>query len=115
MIETPGDVIKELSAIRERSEKGLGLLESLERDLVKSELEADRIEAQAILDGSGTVVDRQALAKLASLEAREKAALYRVQVNRAKAQLRHLSESMGAVQTSSRMIELEWRVGGTGR
>jgi hypothetical protein len=115
MISTPGEVIQELNAIRERSEKGLNLLESLERSLVTAELEADKIEAQAVLSGSGTVVDRQALSKLASIDAREKALLIKVQVNRAKAQLRLLSESMGAVQTSSRMIELEWRVGGTGR
>jgi hypothetical protein len=114
MIETPGGVIEELAEIRRRSEAGLGVLEDLERKLVIAELEADKLEAQAILNGQGTVVDRQALAKLASMDKAQEAALLRVQVNRAKAQLRHLSESMGAVQTSARMIELQWRTAGVG-
>ena len=114
MIETPGDVIQELYEIRQRSEKGLGILEDLERKLALTELEADKLEAKAILSGQGTVVDRQALAKLAAMEKLEEAALLRVQVNRTKTQLKQLSEAMGAVQTSARMIELQWRTAGVG-
>jgi|AntRauMFilla1563_2_1112583.scaffolds.fasta_scaffold01177_13 hypothetical protein len=115
MIQTPGNVIEELAEIRARSEKGVGILFDLERQHALAELEVDRIEAQTILDAQGTVIDRQAISKLASHSQREVAALLRVQVNRAKAQLRQLSEATGAIQTSARMVELEWRVGGTGK
>ena len=115
MITTPGQVLAELASIRQQSEKGIELLASTEQELVLAELAADRIEAQAVLDYKGTVADKQALAFLAAFEAKEKAALLRVQVNRIKMKLKHLSESMNAVQTSARMVELEWRVGGTGR
>lgn len=110
-IETPHDVIHELTLIRNDSERGISLLADAEQRLVTLELAAERAEALALLDATGTVPDRQAIAKLHSQDAREKAALARVEVNRIKTKLKHLSEAMMAVQTSARMVELEWKSG----
>jgi len=114
LIETPQDVINELAAIRRESEKGIAYLADVETKLVALELDADRAEALALLEAQGTVVDRQAVAKLASLEHREAVALAKVELNRVKLKLRHLSEAQMAVQTSARMIELGWKTAGVG-
>lgn len=100
--------------IRRQSERGVALLAEAETKLLKLELECDTVEAKALLDAQGTVVDRQAIAKLASKDARETAQLARVEVNRVKAKLKHLAESQMAVQTAARMIELTYKTAGVG-
>lgn len=100
--------------IRRQSEKGVQLLADAEQKLLKLELDAERIEATALLDAQGTVVDRQSLAKLASYEAREAAGLARVEVNRIKTKLKHLSESMMAVMHAGKMVEITYKTAGIG-
>ena len=114
-IEYPGDVVRELNALRAQSEKGIAYLAETEAEFVRLELEADRIEALTFLDAGGTVADRQAVAKLKALEAREAAELKKVEVNRIKLKLRHLSEALNATQTAARMIELQWKTAGVER
>jgi hypothetical protein len=108
-METPGQVIKELSQIRLQSEKGVDILAEAERKWVELSSEADKIEASELLKAQGTVVDRQALAKLKASEARFKADLAKVELNRVKAKIKHLSESMMAVMAAGKLIEMEWR------
>lgn len=114
MIETPLDVITELASIRAQSEKGINYLAEAEQRLVAAELAADRAESLALLEAQGTVVDRQAIAKLKSETEREAAQLARIEVGRVKLKLKHLTESMMAVQTSARMIEIQWKTAGIG-
>lgn len=110
MIDSPGAVISELASLRQQSEKGVSVLAEAEIKYVHLTLEAERSEFIAFLDSSGTVADRQAMAKLASLESRQAAELAKVEVTRIKTKLKQLSEAMMSVQTSARMVELEWRV-----
>lgn len=112
MIETPSQVIQELLSLRSQAEKGVGILAEAEQKHVRLDLDAQRIESLAFLEAQGTVADRTAIAKIKSLEAREEAELAKVEVNRIKTKLRHLSEATMATQTASRMIELEWRTSG---
>jgi hypothetical protein len=114
-IEYPADVVRELNALRAQAEKGIGYLADTEADFVRLDLEADRVEAATFLEAGGTVADRQAVAKLKALPAREAAELKKVEVNRIKLKLRHLSEALTATQTAARMIELQWRTAGTER
>jgi hypothetical protein len=109
VIETPLQVVSELSAIRADSEKGLALLFEAEQEYVRLDSDAEKAEAQAFLDAQGTVADRQAIARLRAAEAREKAELQKARVNYIKTKLKHLSEATMAVQTSARMVELQWR------
>lgn len=111
---TPDMIIQELLEIRRQSEKGVSLLAEAEQKLIRLELDAERIEAQALLDNQGTVVERQAIAKLKSLEAREASALARVEVNRIKTKLKHLSESMMAVMHAGKMVEITYKTAGMG-
>lgn len=112
---TPDMVIAELSELRSQAERGMDLLAEAEAEHVKLDLEAQRAEAQAFLDAQGTVADRTAVSKLLSADAREAADLAKVKVSRIKTKMRHLSESMTAVQTSARMVELTYRTAGVGQ
>jgi hypothetical protein len=114
-IEFPADVVRELNSLRAQSEKGIAYLAETEAEFVRLDLEADRVEALTFLEAGGTVADRQAVAKLKALDAREAAELKKVEVNRIKLKLRHLSEALTATQTASRMIELQWRTAGSER
>lgn len=113
-IEYPADVIRELATLRATSEKGIGLLAEAEEKLVRLELEADKQESLVFLEAQGTVADRNAIAKIKSEDARLDAELARIEVNRIKLKLRHLSEAMNATQTAGKMIELQWKTAGVG-
>jgi len=113
-IVSPADVIRELSRIRQESEKGIAYLAEVEQKAIMLELEADRQEAVSLLQAQGTVVDRQAIAKLESQPAREAAAIAKIEVNRVKLKLKHLSEAMMATQTAGRMVDIQWRTAGIG-
>jgi hypothetical protein len=108
-METPGQVIKELNQIRLQSERGVDILAEAERKWVELSSEADKLEASELLKAQGTVVDRQAIAKLKSSDARFQADLAKVELNRVKAKIKHLSESLMAVMAAGKLIEMEWR------
>jgi len=108
-METPGQVIKELDRIRSQSEKGIALLAEAEQKWLELDSQAQQIEAKEFLKAQGTVTDRQALAKLASADAKFEADLAKVELNRIKAKIKHLSESMMAVMAAGKLIEMEWR------
>ena len=101
-------------AIRQQSEKGVALLAEAEQKHMKLSLEAERIEAQALLDAQGTVVDRQSIAKLASLHAREEAELAKIEMSRIKNRIKLLQESMMAVMSAAKMVEITYKTAGVG-
>ena len=108
-METPGQVIRELEKIRNQSERGIALLAEAEQKWLELDSQAQQLEAKEFLNAQGTVTDRQALAKLASSNARFEADLAKVELNRIKAKIKHLSESMMAVMAAGKLIEMEWR------
>lgn len=114
MIETPLDVVRELSEVRVQSERGIAILAEAEKKAALLELEAERTEALAFLEAQGTVADRTAVAKLAAHKAKQDYELARVEVTRVKTKLKHLSETTMAIQTSARMVELQWKTAGVG-
>jgi hypothetical protein len=111
---TPDSIIQELMSIRQQSEKGVALLSEAEQKHLKLSLEAERIEAQALLDATGTVVDRQSVAKLASLHAREEAELAKIEMSRIKNRIKLLQESMMAVMSAAKMVEITYKTAGIG-
>lgn len=113
-IVSPADVVRELARLRAESEKGIGYLAEVEQKAVTFELEAERQKAVSFLQAQGTVADREAIALLESQEARSAAAIAKIEVNRVKLKLKHLSEAMMATQTASRMVDLQWRTAGIG-
>jgi len=109
MIETPGDVVRELDDIRKQAEKGIAYLSEIEQKYVRLDSEANKVELEEFLNAQGTVADRQAIAKLKADDLRFEAELARVELNRVKNKLKHLSEAQMSVQTQARMVELQWR------
>ena len=108
-METPKEVIKELERIRNQSEQGIALLAEAEIKYLELASAADRVEATELLSAQGTIVDRQAVAKLQAMDVRFEADLAKVELNRIKAKIRHLSESQMAVMAAGKLIQMEWR------
>jgi hypothetical protein len=108
-METPKEVIKELERIRNQSEQGIALLAEAEVKYLELASAADRVEATELLSAQGTIVDRQAVAKLKAMDVRFEADLAKVELNRIKAKIRHLSESQMAVMAAGKLIQMEWR------
>jgi len=108
-METPKEVIKELEKIRNQSEQGIALLAEAEIKYLELASAADRVEASELLSAQGTIVDRQAVAKLKAMDVRFEADLAKVELNRIKAKIRHLSESQMAVMAAGKLIQMEWR------
>lgn len=113
-LQYPQDIITELASIRAQAEQGVKVLAEAEIKLVTLTLEAERKEFLAFLDAGGTVKDREAIAGLESLDARQAAELAKVEVSRVKTKLKLLTEAQMAVQTSARMIEIQWKTAGVG-
>lgn len=111
---TPGFIIAELASLRAEASKGIALLAEVEAKAVRLDLEADKVESLAFMEAQGTVADRQHIARIKAIDAREAAGIAKVEVNRVKIKLKHLSEAQMAIQTSARMVELEWKTGGIG-
>jgi len=108
-METPKEVIRELEKIRNQSEQGIALLAEAEIKYLELAAAADRVEATELLSAQGTIVDRQAVAKLKAMDVRFEADLAKVELNRIKAKIRHLSESQMAVMAAGKLIQMEWR------
>jgi len=108
-METPKEVIRELEKIRNQSEQGIALLAEAEIKYLELASAADRVEATELLSAQGTIVDRQAVAKLKAMDSRFEADLAKVELNRIKAKIRHLSESQMAVMAAGKLIQMEWR------
>jgi len=108
-METPKEVIRELEKIRNQSEQGIALLAEAEIKYLELASAADRVEATELVSAQGTIVDRQAVAKLKAMDVRFEADLAKVELNRIKAKIRHLSESQMAVMAAGKLIQMEWR------
>lgn len=108
-METPGQIIKELERIRQQSERGIELLAEAERKWLELDSAATKLENTELLKAQGTVVDRQAIAKLKASDARFEADLAKIELNRIKQKIKHLSESMMAVMAAGKLVEMEWR------
>lgn len=106
---TPQNVIDELASIRAQSEKGVALLAAAETKMIELKIAADRVELAAFLAANGTGADKTAIAKFAALDAKEAADKAGAKVSYIKSRLKQLSESQMAVQTSARMVELQWK------
>lgn len=113
-LQTPDSVIGELVAIRQEASRGVDALYNAEVKLAKLSNEAEMIEAKSLLSAEGTVVDRQAVAKLKASEARLAADIAKAELNRVRTKLKVLSEQQMSVQTEARMVEMMYRTAGLG-
>jgi hypothetical protein len=101
-------------AIRQQSEKGVALLAEAEQKHLELSMKAEKVELQALIEAKGTVVDRQAVSKLASQKMRFEAELAKIEMTRIKSKLKQLSESMMAVMAAGKMVEVTYKTAGIG-
>jgi hypothetical protein len=113
-IKTPDGIINELVEIRQRASEGVEIQHEAEVELANAQLALDLAEARALLAAQGTVVDRQATAKIQTEEHRLAADIAKAKLNRVRTKLKLLSEAQMSVQTQARMVELTYRTAGIG-
>jgi hypothetical protein len=114
LIKTPDGIINELVEIRQRAAEGVEIQHEAEVELANAQLALDLAESRALLAAQGTVVDRQATARLQTEDQRLAADIAKAKLNRVRTKLKLLSEAQMSVQTQARMVELTYRTAGIG-
>lgn len=113
-ISTPDGIIENLVDIRAQAEAGIRAQYEAEVKLAELQLEAERIEALAMIHAEGSIAHKQAIGRIKSAEARLAADIARAEYQRIKTKLRHLELAQSSLQTQARMVEITWRTAGVG-
>ncbi len=106
---TPGHIVQELHRLPSEMEKGRNALFAAECKMADAEAAYDRAVSLAFINNSGTVADRQAVAKLQAVDEKLKADLARAEYNRVKTKLKTLSDQATMMAVISKNVELQWR------
>jgi len=108
-METPGQIVEELQRISKEMERGASSLYDAEIKLADAEATYDKSVSLSFLNSSGTVADRQAVAKLQAVDEKLKADLARAEFNRVKMKMKVLADTATMTAVISRNVELQWR------
>ena len=108
-METPGQIVEELQRISREMEKGALALYDAEVKLADAEAAYDKTISLSFVNSSGTVADRQAVAKLQAIDEKLRADLARAEFNRVKMKMKVLSDTATMTAVISRNVELQWR------
>lgn len=106
---TPVHIIQELQRLTAEMDKGSNALYDAECRLADAEAAYDKAVSLAFLNNQGTVADRQAVAKLQSVDEKLKADLARAEFNRVKTKMKTLSDQATMMAVMSKNVELQWR------
>ena len=90
--------------------KGAEALYEAEIDLAQAESDLDQVEATAFISGTGSVAEKQALAKLASSDLRFERDVAKAKVNRIKVKLRTIESEIMAQATMSKILQAEMKL-----
>jgi hypothetical protein len=90
-------------------DKGVSALFDAERKLAEKEAEYDKAVSKAFLDNQGTVADRQAVAKLQSVDAKFEADLAKAEYNRVKLKMKNLSDQATMTAVMAKKVEITWK------
>jgi hypothetical protein len=104
------DIQNELANLTAESSRGPDHLYNAMTELARLEHELDTTEQKAFLDASGTVADRQSIARLASAQARFERDIAKAKLERIKLKVRVLDTNIGALQTQARLVQAETRL-----
>ena len=106
----PAEVIHELNRLSQSLQGASDALFKAEQDLAAAEHDLDLVEQKAFIAATGTVADRQALARLEAAESRLERDLRRAEVNRIKTKLKTLESALMATATMAKIMVIEARV-----
>ncbi len=90
-------------------DKGSNALYDAECKMADAEAAYDKAVSLAFINNQGTVADRQAVAKLQSVDEKLKADLARAEFNRVKTKMKTLSDQATMMAVMSKNVELQWR------
>ena len=106
---SPGHIIQELQRLTAEMDKGSNALYDAECKLADADAAYDKALSLAFINNQGTVADRQAVAKLQSVDAKLQADLARAEFNRVKVKMKTLSDQATMMAVMSKNVELQWR------
>lgn len=106
---SPGQIIQELQRLTSEMDKGSNALYDAECKLADADAAYDKAVSLAFINNQGTVADRQAVAKLQSVDEKLHADLARAEFNRVKVKMKTLSDQATMMAVMSKNVELQWR------
>lgn len=104
------EIQKQLAELIQENSKGSTALFEAERALAEAEYDLDLAEQKAYIKATGTVRDREAIAKLESAELRLQRDLRRAELNRIKQKVRALETASMVLATQAKLIGQETRL-----
>lgn len=102
---TPDSVIREMVSLRAELSRGVAVLHQAELKMVRTALEFDRAEAMVLINAEGTVSEREAQARLQTLDQKLQADLAKAEYNRVKMKMRTLELNLSSLQSQGKLIE----------
>lgn len=106
----PGQVVQELNRLTQESSKGVEALYQAEKKVAEIDNAYDHAFSLALINNpNGTVVDRQAVAKVQTSDLKLQLDLAKAELTRVKAKLRQLESAQVAVSVISRQVEMQWK------
>lgn len=109
-INSPHDVVMELSRLRSLAERGVDAVFEAEKRLAECEEELDSAYARAFLRHDGnTVALREQLATLDVSGIRLQRDIARAELNRVKLKMKSVSDAMVAVSVIAKQVEIMWK------
>jgi hypothetical protein len=106
---SPTHIIQELQRLTAEMDKGSNALYDAECKMADAEAVYDKAVSLAFINNQGTVADRQAVAKLQSVDQKLQADLARAEFNRVKTKMKTLSDQATMMAVMSKNVELQWR------
>lgn len=111
---TPDSIIAEMVDLRRELYKGVDALHNAQIVMANTALEADKAYSLALINAEGTVADREAVARLMSVEQRKEADVAKAVYDRVKTKMRVLETNLSSLQSQGKLIEVMYRTAGLG-
>ena len=104
------EIQRQLAELIAENSRGSTALFEAEKALAEAEYELDLAEQKAYIKASGTVRDREAIAKLESAELRLQRDLRRAELSRIKQKIKSLETATIVLSTQAKLInaEVKW-------
>lgn len=101
---------QELQRLIGLSEKGNSAIYDAEVKLAEAENLLDLVENRAFIKNSGSVAERQAMARLEAADSRLARDIARAELNRVRVKIKSIEQAIMATQTLVKLTELEARL-----
>jgi hypothetical protein len=106
----PSEIQQQLADLIAENQRGATALFEAERKLAEAEYDLDTTEQKAFIGASGTVRDREALARLEAAEKRLQRDLRRAEFNRIKVKIKAIEIGIMALATQAKLTQAEARL-----